>query len=457
MSKKIAVKKTVSVPTSETDDLLSKYAEQYDVPVAKLREAHENIKNTELKGAKNADKRALVKLLGSLREGRLVDTEPASFLLFGVGSLTDRQEFNLKTVRQYVVTEVAKIFNDLEKKGSLNLGAPTYKRKTGATEALNMKVTAWHPSKREEAVKEFSEKDIHDVEVKIAGANILIPCIVIDTLKTFPKTQEENRNFNKPVNHQFSRRYIGIGIRHNAEEEGMYTPVYVTCYGESSKKMFNLHQVMDWDVKVTEITNDKKDVVMVAFSIPEFSEATKVYENGENGKMDESWVVNNQDDVTEILEVADQWFTEQSGITRSIDTEDITSLFLNKKQWNPMVKNNQRNLPELYTSYFQVTWRSDGVLFGDVIAGRVIDADAPAGDISQNTNLAFKTCVDNPLSTELRKGDVIKAIYFFQETNVYDRELKQRTQELEPEVYLMGWSWERRAGSAVYVEGEEVS
>ena len=461
MSKKIAVKKTASSTTNETDELLSKYAEQYDVPLEKLQEAHANIKETQLKGAKNADKRALVKLLGSLREGRLVDTEPASFLLFGVGSLQDRQEFNLKMVKQFVAEKVPRVFNDLESKGSMMIGVPTFTRRGSNTpEKLDLKVTAYHPSQREQAVKEHGENFILDIDVKVGQTTTPIPCVAIDTLKTFPKSQEENRNFNKPVTHQFSRRYVGIGTRHNVKDEDgdpMYTPIIVTTYGENAQNLLPLHQSIDYDVKVTEITNDKKDVILVAVSLPEFSKPTKVYDKGVAGNLDPSWVVNNEDDVTEMIEVADQWYTAQSGITRGVDYDSIQSIFLNKKAWDPMVKKNKANPPELYTGYFQVAARSNSVIFGDVISGRLIDAESANADLRTTPTLSFQACGDNPLTEELKKGDVIKAIFFFQETNVYDRDAGQRTQELEPQVYLMGWSWEFRAGGESFVAGEEVN
>jgi hypothetical protein len=462
MSKKI-VKKPSTSKTSETDELLAKYAEQYEVPLASLKKAHaEALK--EVKDKRNPEKLAMVRLLGSLREGKLVDTEPASFVLTGVSRLYDRNDFAVKTASNFIRDRVPEIYDDLKTEGNLNLGAPTYtSKRDNTTKSANSQVIVYAPANKEDAVKEHGANNLLDISVdvtetvdgRLQSVTVQIPAVAIDTMKVFPKNNNENPNFEKPITHNYFRRYTGIGVRHNDGEQ-TYTPVLVTQYGENAKTVLPVGQHIDYDVKVNEVTDDKKNVVLVTFSLPEYTKPLKVYDRGVKSEhMEEQWVVKLDDDIGEIIDVAADWFKEMSGIDRNVDVEAIDSMFLNKKDWKPLIA---LNLPQLYTGYFQVIGRSPGVIFADVIAGRMIDADAPPGDMQQTPTLGFQVCSTNPQSDELRKGDVMKAIFFLGEQPSYNPETQQRNyQEPEPLAFIMGWGWEHRAGSESRIEGTEVS
>ncbi|KKN86627.1 hypothetical protein LCGC14_0268030 [marine sediment metagenome] len=451
MSKKLVTKKASVLP-SKTEEMLSEFSIKYEIPLPKLQEAHKKIMAS-MKSKRNVEDRAIIKLLGQLREGKLVDTEPVSFVLLGLTGLNDSKDFQVKEVTKWVKKEVPKVAQDLVTKGLLGIGYPIYKSAAGPEATLNVATTVYHPDHKERAIKECGESNLLSVAVDGFASPVLVSAI--DKQETFAKSGSENPNYNKPVLHNYSRRYIGIAVRQREEPDAeggrSFVPSFITNYGTQAKEFLPLHRHIDYDAKVTDITNDQKEVEMYAISVPEYSEATKVYEKGEASEyLGESWLINDDDDVAEILYVIDSYY--ENG--RVVDYDKIQQLFANQKDWKAMIK---ETIPRVFSGVFTVAGRSQGAIFADTIAGSLIDAGKDPKDLRNAPRLSFQTCSNNPLAQELNTGDVIKPIFYFDEGNKYDFDLRVRTQEREPVVYLLGWSWEHKAGSESFIQADEVS
>ncbi len=471
MSRKISVKKTTapskSAEQSELDAKLEKYATKYSVEFADLKTAHTNVKAAILKkkpDADNPDNRAFIQVISQLREGQLVDTEPVSFILLGLSVLDDDKDWQLKEVGKHVATEVPKIYNDLTKNGVMKIGFPKYKAAgTGEIKSIDIEITVWHPEKFDEAVKDKGEANLHMLEAKISGQTVYIPTLATDMQKIFPRKKTENPNYKKPVLHQFKRKYVGIGVRHNEDSETgvagqTHAPTIISTYGATAQSVLPMGVHLDWNVKVSEINNEEKEFEHYVFAVPENSKAAAVYDPGvaSPNMVAETVPADDFDTVNLIQGIADWFQVEEDGkVVYSVDVAvpDILSLFQDKKPWQEMIK---QNIPKLFTGLFQVRGRSQGAMYADVMSGGLLDAEDEETDIGKISTIQFKGCADNPDAEALRKGDLIKAIFSLTEDYYYDRELKKKTKDLEPIVNLLGWGWERRAGSNV-ISGDEVS
>lgn len=452
MSKKLVKAKT-SASETKADKLLSEFAEKYEVALPKLKTAYQNIVATFKEGTRDVENRAIIKLLGEMRAGRLVDTEPVSFVLFGLTGLNDSKDFQVKTVTQFVRKEVPKVLVDLESKGVLDLGYPVYKSAAGPEATLQAKTKVYHTDRRERAIKDCGEKNLLTVTLE-SGTVVYVNAI--DDQETFAKSGAENPNYKKAVLHNYSRRYLGFAVRHREDpidDEGnrSFVPSFITTYGDQARELLPFRQHIDYDVKVSDITNDKKEVEMYAISIPEFSKATKIYPQGEAAElMGNDWLIKDDDDLTDVLDVLDAYYERE----RVVDYDKIHTLFGNRDSWVKMIK---ETIPRVFTGYFQVVGRSQGAIFADTVAGRLIDAENTDKDVRNAPAVSFQTCSTNPLTDNLAKGDVIKAAFYFNEQKKYDFESRTRTQELEPVAYLLGWSWEYKAGGESFIEADEIS